>query len=76
MSRIASTWKRLLSGSWFVPGLLTFIAIVLFLVTHQIDRLLDARRSERPLIFSEGAHHPAVIYTPARGRAHRARIGR
>ncbi len=45
----------MISTFWFVPGLLTVGAVVLFVVTHQIDRLLSLDLEELPLIFSGGA---------------------
>ncbi len=55
MARVGSRWEGIFSSFWFVPGLLTVGAVVLFLVTHQIDLLLSADLEELPLIFSGGA---------------------
>ena len=55
MGRVGSRWEGIVSSFWFVPGFLTIGAVVLFLVTHQIDRLLSVDLEELPLIFSGGA---------------------
>ena len=55
MGRVGSRWEGIVSSFWFVPGFLTIGAVVLFLVTHQIDRLLSVDLEKVPLIFSGGA---------------------
>lgn len=55
MGRVSSRWEGMISSFWFVPGLLTVGAVVLFVVTHQIDRLLSVGLEELPLIFAGGA---------------------
>ncbi len=55
MGRVGSRWEGIVSSFWFMPGLLTVGAIILFVVSHQIDRLLSVGLEELPLIFSGGA---------------------
>lgn len=55
MGWVGIRWEGIIASFWFVPGLLTVVAVVLFVVSHQIDRLLDVGLEELPLIFSGGA---------------------
>ena len=55
MGGVGPRWEGMISSFWFVPGLLTVGAVVLFVVTHQIDRILSVGLEELPLIFAGGA---------------------
>lgn len=55
MGWVGTRWEGIIASFWFVPGLLTVLAVVLFVVSQQIDQLLDVGLEELPLIFSGGA---------------------
>lgn len=53
--RGGSFWENLNSSFWFLPGLLTFGAVVLFYVTQYLDQVVQVSLTSLPVIFSGDA---------------------
>ena len=67
MRRLGSMWDALSSSFWFVPAVMTAGAILLFVVTYQADKLLDANLSGVPIIFSGGANAARSVLSTIAG---------
>ncbi|MGI8649741.1 MAG: DUF2254 domain-containing protein [Rubrobacter sp.] len=52
--KIYASWERVSSSFWFVPMVLLTLSIVLFGVTHYLDRLISSDLSTVPILFSGG----------------------
>lgn len=55
MRRPHSAWEGLSSSFWFVPSLMTAGAVLLFIVTLQLEQLIPSDVSGLPVVFSGGA---------------------
>ncbi len=55
MRRPDSAWEGLSSSFWFVPSLMTAGAVLLFVVTLQLEQLVPSDVSGLPVVFSGGA---------------------
>jgi uncharacterized membrane protein len=53
--RLGSLWEGMVSGFWFLPGLLTASSVLLFGLTLKLEGMVPPSVSGLPLIFTGGA---------------------